>query len=78
MLRPPQVPPSAESQPAAAIATRSGFIQQSRIGRGGRAFTFWKFRVMHADTRQQFPELFADSDSPAAIQDLRFQPVLAG
>jgi len=46
---------------------------QKRLGKNGKAFTFVKFRTLHADARQRFPELYAYQYSHEELADLKFK-----
>jgi len=46
---------------------------QHRLGRGARPFRFVKFRTMHVDARQRFPELYAYQYDEGEIQSIRFK-----
>lgn len=50
------------------------FFRQTRIGRNGRPFTFWKFRGMFVDARERFPHLYDYRYSADELQTLRFHP----
>ncbi len=64
---------------ALAVAVRlespgPAFFRQTRIGRNGQPFTFWKFRGMFVDARERFPELYDYRYSAEQLQTLRFHP----
>jgi lipopolysaccharide/colanic/teichoic acid biosynthesis glycosyltransferase len=64
---------------AIAIAIRSdsrgpALFTQTRIGRKGRPFRFWKFRGMFVDAKERFPELYAYRYGADEVQGLRFHP----
>jgi lipopolysaccharide/colanic/teichoic acid biosynthesis glycosyltransferase len=64
---------------AVAIAVRldspgPALFTQTRIGRGGRPFRFWKFRGMVVDAKERFPELYDYRYSASEAQNLRFHP----
>lgn len=50
------------------------FFRQTRIGRNGRRFTFWKFRGMFVDAKERFPHLYDYRWSAEQLQTLRFHP----
>jgi lipopolysaccharide/colanic/teichoic acid biosynthesis glycosyltransferase len=64
---------------AVAIAVRldspgPAFFRQTRIGRNGRPFRFWKFRGMFVDARERFPELYDYRYDAEQARQLRFHP----
>ena len=46
---------------------------QTRIGRGERPFRFVKFRTMHPDARERFPELYTYNYTQNEVQTLHFK-----
>jgi lipopolysaccharide/colanic/teichoic acid biosynthesis glycosyltransferase len=56
----------------------SAIFHQTRVTRGGRTFTFFKFRTMYVDARERFPDLynydFSDGDFDSAYYKLADDP----
>lgn len=48
-------------------------FRQHRLGVGARPFRFYKFRTMHVDARERFPELYAYRYSESELGELRFK-----
>jgi len=48
-------------------------FRQSRLGKGGLVFHFYKFRTLYADARERFPELYEYKYSADEISRLTFK-----
>jgi lipopolysaccharide/colanic/teichoic acid biosynthesis glycosyltransferase len=49
-------------------------FRQVRLGQGGRPFVFYKFRGMHVDARERWPELYEYRYDADELDTLRFHP----
>lgn len=47
-----------------------------RIARGGGRFRFWKFRTMYVDAAQRWPELYAKTTDPNAVDETYYKDMV--